>query len=149
MTHIKRMTNGMNARRLGRENRRAATAFTEGIYASQLIGAARERLFWYKRPAAPKLIATGTRVTIGGAELTPYANALAVQAGSYVDRLVPGSYEWAKAHAHESATAYVGLNLHRPKFSTNWGTAHFAGKPYHWRQDYTGQLKLAAGESPW
>lgn len=142
MTHTKRMTNGMNARRLGRENRRASTAFAEGIYTSQLIGAARERLFWYKRPAAPKLTARrdSTQSALWAMGPAPVRTS---------DGLIPGTYEWAKAHAHESATAYVGLNLHRPKYSTNWGTAHFAGKPYHWRQDYTGQLKLAAGESPW
>lgn len=39
--------------------------------------------------------------------------------------------------------------LHCPSNSGNRRTARFAGKPYHWRQDYTGQLKLAAGESPW
>lgn len=44
---------------------------------------------------------------------------------------------------------WADTELHRPVSSLNHRTARFCGKPYHWRQDYTGQLKLAAGESPW
>ena len=39
--------------------------------------------------------------------------------------------------------------LHRPVDHRNHSTIRIAGKSYHWRQDYTGQLKLTAGESPW
>lgn len=125
-----------------RQERRSVRAprwssVVEALYRQEL-----RRSQWYKRPAAPKLTARrdSTQSALWAMGPAP------VRAS---DGLIPGTYEWAKAHAHESATAYVGLNLHRPKYSTNWGTAHFAGKPYHWRQDYTGQLKLAAGESPW
>lgn len=57
-----------------------------------------------------------------------------------------------KLDADLAATAtvrWVDREMHRPTSSLNHRTARFAGKPYHWRQDYTGQLKLAAGESPW
>jgi hypothetical protein len=130
-----------------RQDRRSVRAprwssMVEALYRQEL-----RRSQWFKRPAAPKLT-----VRRGSAQAALLAMGPAPSLADHyrwAEEHQPGSYEWAKAHAHESATAYVGLNLHRPKFSTNWGTAHFAGKPYHWRQDYTGQLKLAAGESPW
>lgn len=73
-----------------------------------------------------------------------------------------GSYAWAKSVAHNTDLSTVtradmdaqtehwaDALLQCPTSSLNHRTARFAGKPYHWRQDYTGQLKLAAGESPW
>jgi len=76
-------------------------------------------------------------------------NTLTATRGPVVTGASPGSYAWAKQHAQETATEWLERELHRPSSSLNHRTARFAGKPYHWRQDYTGQLKLAAGESPW
>lgn len=57
---------------------------------------------------------------------------------------------------HSGKAAYLAETEHWadallkcPTSSLNHRTVRFCGKPYHWRQDYTGQLKLAAGESPW
>lgn len=91
--------------------------------------AAQARLYmdrWFKAPALP-LMTTAAR------------NA----------RAFPGSYAWAKQEAQETAAQWMDRELHRPGNSQDHGTVRIAGKPYHWRQDYTGQLKLAAGESPW
>jgi hypothetical protein len=48
-----------------------------------------------------------------------------------------------------NAEHWADTLLHCPPAHANRRTVRFAGKPYHWRQDYTGQLKLAVGESPW
>jgi len=66
------------------------------------------------------------------------------------------SFAGAKDRARQTAETFTletehwaDALLRCPSSSLNHRTARFAGKPYHWRQDYTGQLKLAAGESPW
>lgn len=114
------------------------------------LAALRRRATWFK-PPAPQVLMTAGRVEING-EARPELF-VPESRGTVVSKLAvvhkPGTYEWARLHAHESATAYIGLHLHRPTSSLNHRTARFAGKPYHWRQDYTGQLRLAAGESPW
>lgn len=133
MTRIKR-----DPKRITQVGRRARLQ-NERVQMAHMIGAVRRGQSWFKAPAGPKLTATR-----GGFSM----EAPPVRA-TVSDGLIPGTYEWAKAHAHESASAYVGLNLHRPNHSGNHRTARFVGKAYHWRQDYTGQLKLAAGDSPW
>lgn len=88
------------------------------------------------------------------APLRTWFKQAAIQRGLYATQSVD-SYGGAKARAHafaaqaETAADWAARELHRPKNVANMGTARFAGKPYHWRQDYTGQLKLAPGESPW
>ena len=49
----------------------------------------------------------------------------------------------------ESVADWATRELARPHGSAHHRTVTVMGKPYHWRQDYTGQLKLAPGESPW
>lgn len=136
MTRIKR-----DPKRITQVGRRARLQ-NERVQMAHLIGAVRRGQSWFKAPAGPKLLMTGTRISIGGTDLTP----------SLLEAPV-GSYAWAKARAmeagQESAAEFVGRELHRPNHSGNHRTARFAGKAYHWRQDYTGQLKLAAGDSPW
>ena len=108
-----------------------------------------------------------TRLMVGGMDLTPFVRAennrraawfkyMDAQVKLYAARTAPaairpsvGTYAGAKAAAHESAVAYVERELNRPTSSLNHGSAFIAGRLYHWRQDYTGQLKLAAGASPW
>lgn len=63
-------------------------------------------------------------------------------------RLVLHSEQSAFADAG-SVTAWFDRELQRPKSSAHFRTVLVLDKPYHWRQDYTGQLKLAAGASPW
>lgn len=104
------------------------------VVAAHALAALRHQRTWFKVPALK-------------AARVPWT---ADQAAA-MERLVPGSYGWAKQAAHRAADAehWADTELHRPASSLNHRTARFAGKPYHWRQDYTGQLKLAAGESPW
>ena len=66
------------------------------------------------------------------------------------------SFAGAKDRARQTAEAFTletehwaDALLRCPSSSLNHRTVRIAGKPYHWRQDYTGQLKLAAGASPW
>lgn len=94
---------------------------------SQLRGAVVRGATWFK-PPAPAVRPTAGRVSIGG---VPIAT-------------VPATPEELGRTEHWADTL-----LHCPSSALNRRTARFAGKPYHWRQDYTGQLKLAAGESPW
>lgn len=110
--------------RFRRPRRRASEA--DRINTAFRIGAVRRGLTWFKPPAS-------VQVTAGRV----------------------GSYAGAKDRAHafaaqaETAAEWAARELHRPKHTADMTTVRFAGKPYHWRQDYTGQLKLAAGESPW
>lgn len=124
-----------------RATRRTATlmrrrpTLTERITISHLIGERNARRTWYQPPRLR-----------------------AIRSG------LPGSYGWAKERAHELASLamvqgtpdelgktehWADTLLHCPVLPVNRRTARFAGKPYHWRQDYTGQLKLAAGSAPW
>jgi hypothetical protein len=109
--------------------RRVLQRYQTQVALSQRIGAVRARL-WFK-PPAPKVVMTAGRVQLGD---TPIG---------------VGTFAGAKLAAHESAEHWADALLRYPTHPGNRGTARFAGKPYHWRQDYTGQLKLAAGESPW
>lgn len=55
-----------------------------------------------------------------------------------------------RLHARpEPLSAWAERELQRPKASAQHRTVLVMGKPYHWRQDYTGQLRLVAGASPW
>lgn len=109
------------------------------------IGAVRHRLTWFQPPALRAVRGDLVRAGYNGEDLTPYL------------RRIEGvsSYAGAKERAHafaaraETAAEWAARELHRPKAAADMTTVRFAGKPYHWRQDYTGQLKLAAGESPW
>jgi hypothetical protein len=97
------------------------------------IGAVRRGQTWYKAPPAPlPRPMTATRV----ARVTT------------VDPSV-GLFSGAKAAAHRIGEHWADLLLQCPRNPADHRTVRIAGKPYHWRQDYTGQLKLAAGESPW
>ena len=75
-----------------------------------------------------------------------------------------GSYNWAKRAATEAAdnallgeladalgtrTHWASIALLAPKATADRRTFHVLGKPYHYQQDYTGQLKLIPGVSPW
>lgn len=53
------------------------------------------------------------------------------------------------SQSNESVADWAVRELVRPSKTGDHRTVYVLGKPYHWRQDYTGQLKLAAGESPW
>lgn len=107
---------------------RRRTSEADRINTAFRIGAVRHRLTWFKPPAPPVLRA---------------------------ERHVVSSYAGAKERAHafaaqaETAAEWAARELHRPKHTADMSTVRFAGRPYHWRQDYTGQLKLAPGESPW
>lgn len=115
------------------------------------IGAVRHRLTWFKPPAppAPVGLTTGrvSKLEVNHVDLTPYAR----QASLYGVNSYAGAKERAHAFAAQAETAadWAARELHRPKATGDMYTVRFAGKPYHWRQDYTGQLKLAPGESPW
>lgn len=122
-----------------KRSRRATLAFL-GALAGQEH---RRRTQWFKPPAAPRL--TAGRVAeihgvpapmVGAVELIKHTFPRTVVSQAMLDDSEPNA-EWA------------ARELHRPSSTLNHRTARFAGKPYHWRQDYTGQLKLAAGESPW
>lgn len=102
-------------------NRRKPTEL-ERIAVAHLIGARRARATWFK-------------------QVTLYATRAMPSVSTRIFDLEQAD--------HESAAAWLERELHRPASSLNHRTARIAGKPYHWRQDYTGQLKLAAGESPW
>lgn len=91
----------------------------------------RHRHTWFKLPAKPFLDMTARRVEFAGIDLTPVLKPVGWRGPVGVTE------HWADTL------------LHCPSLSGNRHTVRFAGKPYHWRQDYTGQLKLAAGESPW
>lgn len=128
-----------------RTRRRASEA--DRINTAFRIGAVRHRLTWFKPPAPPTPVglSSGRVSEVNHVDLTPYL------------RRIEGvsSYGAAKERAHafaaqaETAADWATRELHRPKATADMSTVRFAGKPYHWRQDYTGQLKLAAGESPW
>ena len=108
--------------------RRGATP-AERIQMAHLIGARRAGQSWFK--AAPRVLMTAGRASVGGVPVSV------------------GTYAGAKQVAQESASAWMERELNRPTSSLNHRTVRVAGKPYHWRQDYTGQLKLGSGESPW
>ncbi len=124
------MTRRTSRRTLVRKQRRFTD--TDRIALAHTIGAVRRGQTWFK-PPAPQVLTVGRMVST-----QPVS-----------------SYAGAKAHAHafaaqaETAADWAARELHRPKNAGNMATVRFAGKPYHWRQDYTGQLKLAAGASPW
>lgn len=128
-----------------RPRRRASEA--DRINTAFRIGAVRHRLTWFKPPAPRVSLTTGrvSRLEVNHVDLTPYARPDGVS-----------SYAGAKERAHAFAAQaqaetehWADALLNCPPSHLNQRTARFAGKPYHWRQDYTGQLKLAAGESPW
>ena len=120
------MTRRTSRRTLVRKQRRFTD--TARIALAHTIGVMRRGQTWFRPPAPVQLTATREPV---------------------------GSYAGAKARAHafaaqaETAADWADRELHRPRHAGNMATVRFAGKPYHWRQDYTGQLKLAAGASPW
>lgn len=91
------------------------------------LAALRHKATWFKAPA-PKVRMTAGRVSIGDIPIA----------------MVPATPAEFGRTEHWADTL-----LHCPPLAGNRRTVRFAGKPYHWRQDYTGQLKLAAGESPW
>lgn len=86
---------------------------------------------------------------------TPWYRPPDAKAELYAARLDPAKRQAIRARYFDYATtpltnaAWAEQELQRPKSPAHHHTVHVAGKPYHWRQDYTGQLKLAAGESPW
>lgn len=96
------------------------------------LAAMRHKATWFK-PPAPKVLMTAGRVSIGGKDFSESLRQ--VQA--------------AVAAAPVQVEHWADTLLHCPPLAGNRRTVRFAGKSYHWRQDYTGQLKLAAGESPW
>jgi len=141
------MTRRTSRRALVRKQRRFTD--TDRIALAHTIGAVRRGQTWYRPPAPVQL--TASRLELGGQDLTPHVAPRSVTA---LDIQV-GLYGGAKARAHafaaqaETAADWADRELHRPRHAGNMATVRFAGKPYHWRQDYTGQLKLAAGASPW
>lgn len=96
---------------------------TESVAAAIYNGVRRQRLNWFKPPAL------------------------------FAIRDVPthflGEHRPDFAKQPETNAEWADRELERPTSTLNQGTAHFAGKPYHWRQTYDSGLRLHAGASPW
>lgn len=120
---------GAQARAL-RQYEMQAQLYTRRIEQGHRIGQLRHKLTWFRLPG-PKVQMTAGRVTLDGLDIGV------------------GTFAGAKLAAHDAAERWADALLKCPTSSLNHRTARICGKPYHWRQDYTGQLKLAAGESPW
>lgn len=113
------------AKRLRRQHR---YTMEQRAQIAHTIGAVRRGQSWFAQPRRPLSMVRYDRADV----------AKLLEIG--VDQVAEGDYmteHWADAL------------LKCPTSSAHHRTVRVAGKPYHWRQDYTGQLKLAAGESPW
>jgi hypothetical protein len=125
-----------------RKTRRAVTRLNskyDPVFLAHAVGRQNAaRTPWYRTPPAVPIAMTASRHPIGtfaGAKQAAFDAA---------NRAVH-----AMVDADTETEHWADALLHRPVSSLNHRTVRTAGKPYHWRQDYTGQLKLAAGESPW
>lgn len=120
----------MDQRRARRATDRRTRHFTEAdrIAVAHTIGAVRRGQTWFATPRRPLSM---VRYNPADAAKLLDIGVAQVAADDYMTE------HWADAL------------LTCPLSYPNRYTVRVAGKPYHWRQDYTGQLKLAAGESPW
>jgi hypothetical protein len=110
---------------------------------ARLVGAVRWGQVWFK-PPAPVTKATATRVE--HKDLVVPRSQLEAQVSAYgVLHSRPRDF----ATQPESNAEWADRELNRPTSTLNQATAHFAGKPYHWRQTYDSGLRLHAGASPW
>lgn len=105
---------------------------------------------WYKPPPLPVLTAGRAEPGHNHVSLSPLDVHLVPMTNvPSVATYAGAKYRAMRAAAHHASEHWATDILEQPSHPLNRRTVRSAGKPYHWRQDYTGQLKLRAGVSPW